>query len=199
MSEIASVMRHRREFARAIANRKFEVSEAGILFPQQHCFVGGVFDTEHRRGGDLIGRDVSPNIIPTEGLNHLLDVLAHGASQIDPWYVALFKGNVTPGLTLTGETFNNVCTEATEYDETTRVAYDEAAADGGIMSNADNRAVFTMNAAITVYGGALLQAAAKSDATAGNKILAASRFSTSRAVVDDDELAVKYTLTATSS
>lgn len=193
------LMRHRGEFARAIANRHFEFSPSGILFPRQKCFVGGVFDTEHRRGGDLIGHDISPNIVPTEGLNHLLDVLAAGAAQINPWYVGLFKGNVTPGENLTGATFDSVCTEATEYDETTRQAYVEAAADGGIMSNADNRAVFTINGSITVYGGALLSVAAKQDATVGSKCLAASKFSTSRAVVAADELAVKYTLTATSS
>lgn len=193
------LMRHRGEFARAIRNRKFEASPAGILFPQMGCFVGGVFDTEHRRGGDLLVRDVSPNIIPTEGLNHLLDVLVHGAAQIDPWYVALFKGNVTPGATLTGATFASVCTEATEYDETTRQAYVEGAAAAGVSHNGDSRAVFTMNGAITVYGGALLSAQAKGDATAGSICLAASKFSASRAVVAGDELATKYTLTATSS
>jgi hypothetical protein len=193
------LMRHRGEFARAIRNRKFEISPAGILFPQQGVLAAGVFDTEHRRGGDLIGRDISPNIIPTEGLNHILDAIVGGASQVDPWYVALFKGNVTPGATLTGASFAGTCTEATEYDETTRVAYVDAAAADGIMSNSASRAEFTMNAGITVYGGALLSASAKSDATAGTKCLAASKFSASRAVVDDDELAVKYTLTLTSS
>lgn len=191
------LMRHRGEFARAIANRHFEFSPAGILFPRQKCFVGGVFETEHRRGGDLMGRDVSPNVVPTQGLNHLLDVIAAGAAQVNPWYIALFKGNVTPGATLTGATFDSVCTEATEYDESTRQAYVEAAAADGVMANTDNRAVFTMNGAITVYGGALLSASAKQDASAGTKCLAASKFSASRAVVAADELAVKYTLTAT--
>lgn len=193
------LMRHRGEFARAIANKKYEVSPAGILFPQMGLSVNGVFDTEHRRAGDLVGRDISPNIIPTEGLNHLLDVLAHGAAQVDPWYVALFEGNVTPGATLTGATFNSVCTECTAYDETTRVAFVEGAPSAGVLDNSANRAVFTMNGVKTVYGGALLQAQAKLDATAGQLCLAASKFSASRAVVAGDELAVKYTLTATSS
>lgn len=199
MNEIASVMRHRGEFARAIRNHNYEISPAGILFPAQGMFCGGVFDTEHRRGGDLLSRDFSPNVIPTEGLNHWLDVLAHAVTQISPWYIALFEGNVTPGATLTGETFDSVCTECTAYDEATRVAWNEAAAVAGVMDNAANRAVFTMNGTKTVYGGGLLSVSAKEDATPGTICAAASKFTASRAVVDDDELAVKYTLTATSS
>lgn len=197
MNEIASVMRHRREFARAIANRQFEITPAGIHFPAQHCFVGGAFDTEHSRDGELLGRDLSPNIIPTEGLNHLLDVLVHGSTQISPWYIALFEGNVTPAANLTGATFASTCTETTAYNETARVPYNEGAAAAGATDNGANRAVFTMNATKTIYGGAMLSTSPKSDAT--GLILAASKFSASRAVIAADELAVKYTLTATSS
>lgn len=193
------LMRHRGEFARRIANKDFELTPAGILFPKMGVLAAGVFDVEHRREGDFLGREIGPNVIPTEGLNHILDAIAHGATQVSPWYVALFKGNVTPGATLTGPTFNTVCTESDAYDETTRVAFDEAAASGGVMSNAANRAVFTMNASETIYGGALLSSSAKKDATAGVICLAAARFSASRPVVAADELAVKYTLTLTSS
>ena len=191
------LMNHRGEFARAIRNRKFDVSDAGILFPQQQVFVGGAFDVEHRRGGDVIGRDLSANLLPTEGLNHLLDVVLHGTAQVTTWYVALFEGNYTPVAGLTAATFTASATECTAYDESTRVAYDEGAASGGVIDNASSRATFTMNASKTVYGGALLSASAKS-ATSG-VLLAAARFSSSRSVVDDDELAIKYTITATSS
>lgn len=191
------LMRHRGEFARAIRNRKYDVSPAGVLFPEQKCFVGGVFDTIHRRGGDVLDRDISANILPTEGLNHLLDVLLHGATQVTPWYVAIFEGNYTPVAGLTAATFTASATESTAYDETTRVAYDEAAAADGVTDNSASRAVFTMNATKTIYGGALLSSSAKS-ATTGT-LLAAAKFSASRAVVDDDELAIKYSITATSS
>lgn len=197
MNEIASVMRHRREFARAMANNRFEVTPEGILFPQAGIWLGGVFDTEHRRGGDLVDRDLSPNLLPTEGLNHIWDTVLHNGTAVHPWYVALFEGNYTPVAGVTGATFADAATECTAYDETTRVAYDEGASSGGVIDNASNRAVFTMNASKTIYGGALLSGSAKGDTT--GKLLAVARFSSSRAVVDDDELAVKYTLTATSS
>lgn len=197
MNEIASVMRHRREFARAMANNQFEIGPTGILLPRQGVWLGGVFDTEHRRGGDLVDRDLSPNLLPTEGLNHIWDTVLHNGTPVHPWYVALFEGNYTPVAGVTGATFASAATECTAYDETTRVAYDEGASSGGVIDNASNRAVFTMNASKTVYGGALLSGSAKGDTT--GKLLAIARFSSSRAVVDDDELAVKYTLTASSS
>ena len=193
------LQRHCAEFARAIRNRRFEITDSGLMFPDQKASIAGVFDTEHRRGRRLLSRDVSPNILPTQGLNHVLDVVTKGSASVSPWYVALFSGNVTPGATLTGQTFAAVCTEFTGYDESTRVAYAEGTSTGGVIDNAASRAIFTCNASATVYGGALLSASAKSAAGASDVCLAAARFSTSRAVVSGDELAVKYTLTLTSS
>lgn len=197
MNDINAVMRHRGEFLRAMANNRFEITDNGILFPQAGVWLGGVFDTEHRRGGDLVDRDLSPNLLPTEGLNHIWDTVLHNGTPVHPWYVALFEGNYTPVAGVIGATFTAAATESTAYAETTRVAYDEGASSGGVIDNASNRAVFTMNASKTIYGGALLSGSAKGDTT--GKLLAIARFSAARAVVAADELAVKYTLTATSA
>jgi len=188
----------------------------------------GVFDAEHRRyeptraratlrrmsrvplvgphvkrlrlkrgGGDLLARVIGSNIIPLEGLTHMLSVVVAGGGQVNPWYVALFEGNVTPGSGYTAATFPATATECTAYDEATRQVYNESPPSAGAVDNAANRAVFTMNATKTVYGGALLSVSTKSS-TSG-VLLAAARFSSSRAVIDDDELAVRYTLTLTST
>jgi hypothetical protein len=189
----ADILRHRREFARAVANKKYEATPQGILFPQQKCFVMGYFDTW------LNGRDhqSDPNIIPTAGLTHILDVLVAGGTQISPWYVALFSANVNPASSLTAANFTATQTEFTGYDESTRVAYVEGTAAAGAIDNDASRAEFTINATATIYGGALLSASAKS-ATTG-QILACAKFSAGRAVVDNDTLEVKYSLSATSS
>lgn len=200
MNSKSPLARHRGEFARAIRNNRFEKSPTGILFPSAGVVVGGVFGVEHRRGGEIIGHQSSePNVIPTQGLNHTLDVILGRTSAVSPWYIALFTGNVTPGASLTGANFVATCTEWTGYSEPTRVVYDEAAASGGVTDNAANRAIFTSTGSATIYGGALLSASAKSAAGAGDVCLAAARFSSSRAVINGDELAVKYTLTLTSA
>lgn len=193
------LMRHRGEILRALANHKYEVTDEGgiLLRAGINATPMGVFDVEHRRKGDLLARVAGSNIIPTEGRNHILDVIFHGATQVNPWYIAPFEGNYTPVAGLTAATFTASATECTAYDESTRVAFNEGAAASGVIDNASNRAVFTMNATKTIYGGALLSVSTKSS-TSGT-LVAAARFSTSRSVVDDDELSVRYQLTLTSS
>jgi hypothetical protein len=193
MKTDADILAHRREFARAVANHQYEVSPQGLFFPAQKLFIGGAMETT------LNGRDpdVSPNIIPTEGLNHLLSILVAGGTQVNPWYVALFSGNVTPGASYTAANFTSNATEFTGYSETTRVAYVDGTIAAGAVDNDASRAEFTMTTSATIYGGALLSASAKSS-TSGT-LLAAARFSASRAVVSGDTLQVKYTLSATSS
>lgn len=193
------ILKHRGEVLRALANHKYELTDDGGILLQAgiNACPMGVFDVEHRRKGDLIARVAGSNIIPTEGLNHILNTILHGGTQVTTWYVALFEGNVTPGASLTAATYTATTTECTAYDEAARVEYVEGAASGGVIDNASNRAIFTMNATKTVYGGALLSASAKSS-TSGT-LLAAARFSTSRNVVDNDELSVRYSLTLTSS
>lgn len=193
------LIKHRGEILRALANRKFEVtSDGGILIGAGiNAIPMGVFDVEHRRAGDLLARVAGSNVIPTEGLNHFLATVVASGSQVLSWYVALFEGNVTPGASLTAATFTATTTECTAYAEATRVAYQEGTPAVGVVDNASNRSLFTMNATKTIYGGALLSASAKS-ATTGS-LLAAGRFSSSRAVVAADELSTKYTLTLTSA
>lgn len=186
----------RGEMLRALAGFGFTPSQSeGVLDGSMP--VMGVFELEHRRNGKLIGRDISSNIVTTEGLNHILSVVLGAGSAVSPWYVALFEGNYTPVAGLTAATFTASATECTAYDEAARVAYVEGTPSGGVIDNSASRAVFTMNATKTIYGGALLSVSTKSS-TSGT-LLAAARFSSSRAVVVADELSVRYSLTLTSS
>ena len=186
----------RGEMLRALAGFGFTPSQSeGVLDGSMP--VMGVFELEHRRNGKLIGRDIASNIVTTEGLNHILSTVVAGGSAVSPWYIALFEGNYTPVAGLTAATFTASATECTAYDEAARVAYVEGTPSGGVIDNSASRAVFTMNATKTIYGGALLSVSTKSS-TSGT-LLAAARFSSSRAVVDDDELSVRYSLTLTSS
>ncbi len=196
---MTDLMKHRGEVLRALANHKYEVMDDGgiVLRAGINAIPMGVFDVDHRRAGGLLARTAGSNVIPTEGLNHILSVTLAGGSQVLTWYMGLFEGNVTPASSLTAATFTSTTTECTAYDETTRVAYQEGTAAGGVIDNASNRAIFTMNATKTVYGGALLSASAKSSTT--GSLLAAARFATPRNVVDDDELSCRYTLTLTSA
>lgn len=191
------VMKHRGEILRALASHKYETMDNGGVYIPSMGAVGGVYDVQHRRNGELLSHDISSNIIVAEGLTHLLGVAVAGVTQVNPWYVALFEGNVTPAGSLTAATFTATTTECTAYDEAARVAYVEGTVAAGAVDNAASRAVFTMNATKTIYGGALLSVSTKSS-TSG-VLLSAARFPSARAVVDDDELSVKFSLALTSA
>lgn len=194
-----NLMKHRGEILRALASQQFEPHGPGgvLIRGGVDAVPMGVYDIQHRRNGKLVGRTMASNIIPTEGLNHILSTEVAGGAQVSPWYMALFEGNVTPLSTWTGANFAANATECTAYDEATRVAYVEGAVAAGSVDNGDNRAVFTMNAGKTVYGGALLESNTKGDTTGA--LLSAAKFAVARAVVAADELAVKFTLTLSST
>jgi hypothetical protein len=156
-----------------------------------------VFTYEHRRGGDILSIDQHRNIITNQGLNHALDVLLHGTTPVSPWYVGVFEGNYTPVAGDTAATFPANATESTAYDEATRVEYNEAAASSQSTTNSANKATFTFNATKTIYGAFLSSVSTKS-ATTGT-LLAANKASVAKAVVDDDQLLITYTLSMTSA
>jgi len=174
----------------------FEQTASGVLVPDNRLVVGGVFDCEHVRDGEVIDRWSQPNLVVNEGLNSLLGIMFHGDTQITTWYLGLFEGNYTPVAGLTAATVTANSTECTAYDEATRQAYDEAAAASQSITNSASRATFTFNATKTIYGAFLVSASAKS-ATTGT-LFSAARFSSSKAVVDDDQLLLTYTFTASS-
>ena len=169
-------------------------------------FHGHVW-TDHYRNGELIHTcDQGSNIFTTEGMNYFLDVMfgttSKAASAI--FYVGIFKNNVTPAA---GDTCSAKCGAAGSYGECQDADYDDpatnkpsytiAAAGSGICTNSASKATFVIADTITVYGAFLSTGQAKTD-TAG-KLMCAKKFTSSRAVIADDELAVTYQITCTSS
>ncbi len=147
---------------------------------------------------NVIPPDVSHNVCTDEGLNALLDIMFHGSSQITSWYVLIFESDTTPAAGTTYAT--PVFTESTAYDEANRPAYDEAAASSKSITNSASKATFTMNDTKTIYGGALVGGGSapstKGDVAGGGTLYCASKFGSSKSVVDDDVLKVTVSITA---
>jgi len=176
----------------------YHESAGGVLMPEQQGIIGvrGVWGGQHFRDGKLIDEWEDKNLVVNEGLNAILDIMFHATAQITTWYIGLFEGNYTPVATVTAATITSAATECTAYDESTRQAYVEAAASSQSITNAASRATFTINATKTVYGAFLVSASAKS-ATTGT-LISAARFSSAKAVEDDDQLLITYTFGASS-
>lgn len=159
--------------------------------------AGFEYYIDHLRNGEVIATDKVHNLIPTEGLNHLLDVTLKGATQQSAWYVALFEGNYTPTATITAATVVAAATECTAYSEATREVWTGGAVANGAVSNVDSRAEFTMTATKAVYGAFLISSAAKSSGS--GVLLSIARFPTVKNVESGDVLQVRVEYTSVSA
>jgi hypothetical protein len=175
---------------------QYEPSAGGIMMPVNALLLGGVFQGQIVRDGKVIDEFETGNIVVNEGLNHALDVLLHGATQVGTWYIGLFEANYTPVATVTAATITAAATETTAYDETTRVAYNEAAASSQSTTNSANKATFTFNAAKTIYGAFLVSNSTKSGTT--GTLLSAAKFPSAKTVDIADQLLLTYTFAASS-
>lgn len=96
------------------------------------------------------------NLVPIEGMNHILNVVVKLGSQTPNWYVALFEGDYTPTNAITGASFAATATECVAYSETTRQLWSSSAVSGGATDNIALPAAFTFASNKTIYGAALI-------------------------------------------
>ena len=155
------------------------------------------YEFEIVRDGVVIDRFTEKNLIPTEGLNHMLDVVCHGGSQVPTWYVGIYEGDYTPAATNTAANFPSLSTESTAYAESVRQTWVEGAPAAGVVDNSANKAIFTMNANKTIYG-CFLSSVATKGATTG-VLLSAVRFSTPKVLISTDLLRVTAPVSLTAS
>lgn len=161
--------------------------------------VGGVFSYEHVRDGEVVDTWQEPNIIVDEGLNYILSTAFAGGTANTVWYVGLFKNAYTPIASNVAATFGGagVAGEATtEYSETVRQTWTQAGVSAKVIGNSAAPAVFTFTTPVTI-NGAFLQSTSGKGATTG-VLSAASKFSSSRAMLATDKLNITYTLTISS-
>ncbi|HDO36691.1 MAG TPA: hypothetical protein ENH07_10425 [Nitrospirae bacterium] len=171
--------------------------ESSLIYRPQFL-VESIWDVEHWRKGQLLDVTLDHNICTDEGLNALLDIMFHGATQITTWYVGIFESDTTP---VAGTTYAvPVYTESTAYTEAARVEYAEAVASGKIITNSANKATFTMNATKTIYGAALVGGGSaptdNTDVAGGGTMYCASKFVASKSVESGDVLKVTVSITS---
>lgn len=169
-----------------------KMSEGKSIIP-----IGTWWNFEHYRNGNLIDQWEQKNVNTTEGINSLLNIYFHGATQITTWYMALFEDDYTPLITDTYAVPGY--TECTAYDEATRPEYVEAEATARVTTNVVSKATFTISATKTIYGASLVgggsAATTKGDTAGGGVLFCASKFGTSKSVVDNDVLMAYCTIT----
>lgn len=155
----------------------------------------GSFEVENLTRG---GKSVAHNLVTTQGLNHILDVVLGSTSAISTWYLAPFAGNATPAAGWTAANFDSNSTEFTNYTEAVRQTFSPGSASGGVIGNLSSRAEITIGTPgqDTIYGVGLLSASGK-EATTGVLLSAARLASARTGLLEDDVIAIGYTLTLT--
>ena len=161
-------------------------------------FSGWLYNIEHiSRSGRVLSVERVHNLCPIEGRNYLLSIGAAGGSQIATWFCGIFEGDYTPIDGSVMSTFSGLATESTAYAEATRPEWVEAAPAAGVITNAASKAVFTINATKTFYGGFLSSSAVKGGT--GGILLSAARFSTAKAMASGEILRITGSMTSVSS
>lgn len=163
----------------------------------------GVFTLQHFRDGIKIGDDVvSDNEVVTQGLDMIADVCFNGETAPSTlWYLALYGNNVPVASTWTAANVaansGELNTEISEANRPTWTKNTSVPNTGASSSNSENPAAFTMAQDDTIYGAFIVSTNSKAG-TAGT-LLAATKFTTSRAVLSSDEIRLTYEIQLTSS
>lgn len=184
------------ELMRAVRNRKYETTDAGMYFPVINMEIGGYFDVQVNDGPV----EVFPNLVVDQWRVRALEILFLQATPETNFYLAPYSANVTPLATWTAANFTSNSTEFTNYTEAGRQIWTVATVDAFSVSNTASKAVFTVAAGAgnTIWGVGLLTQAAKSS-TLGH-LVAANRSPTSRTnLVEDDEVTIGYTINLNAS
>ena len=176
---------------------------------ESNIILQGIAQCDIFRKGELIsgGYPELPNTFTTQGMAYLLNVIFFTSSKAASliWYVGLYKNNVTPAVGNTAAVHLGAagtygeCQDA-DYDDpaTSKPSYTTATtALATITNSVAGKAEYVFKQTITVHGAFLSTVAAKT-ATTGT-LMCAKKFSSSRDVVDDDEAAITYTISLTTS
>lgn len=151
---------------------------------------GFIYTVEHRRNGRVLWEEVCHNLIPDQGVAHVLGVVLLGQAQITAWRLGLFEGNYTPNVGDTMASFPGSAVECVSYTQATRPLWVPGAIASNQLDNSASVAHFNMNNTTpkTVYGHFLSSSDVKSG-VAGT-LLSIVRYTTPRVVESGDDFTV---------
>lgn len=132
------------------------------------------------KDGNVTDREVIHNLMPLEGIHHVLGTVLKSGTQVTLWYIGLFQAAYTPTTNDVMSTFPALATEATDYTSSTRIAFEPGTISAGSVDNVGNEAEFAFTTTRTIYGGFIGSSSAKGS-TSG-VLLSAVRFGSPKSV-----------------
>lgn len=186
-----------KSLAQAIENNQYEVTEDGLYFPEQNIKATGEY-FDRVNGGDWV---CNKNLIPTEGLAHILNVALGAAPKPASYHLALFSGSAAPAPNWTAASFAAVANEIVSmtegYSGATRPAWTTVNTATGSIDNMVNVATVTIATAsqLNVTGAAVLTSSAKGGTTGA--LISASKYAAPRIFQNGDTYDIGYRISLT--
>jgi len=154
----------------------------------------GIWKVEcYDKDGKLKWTDEYHNIVTNAGLNHILSAVIAGGTQITSWFVGLLSATPTVAAADTMSSHSG-WTEVVDYTQSTRPAFTAGSVASQSVDNSVSKAVFTINATVTV-GGAFLVSNSTKSGTTGTLYSCGAFSNGNRALISGDTLNVQATFT----
>lgn len=142
----------------------------------EHSKAGFTYTVETIKDGEVVDVETVHNLMPTQGLDYMIEAALRQGTQFPGFYVGLYEGayNPVPGDTMAA--FPAAATECTAYASATRPALVLPAASGGVTESSANKAEFTGNTNGKQAMGGFVSSAPTKGGTTG-VLVSAVRFS----------------------
>lgn len=180
-------------------NELFDETEEGIFFPKHGFMLSGEY-MDRVNGGEAT---FTKNLIPKEGLVHVLNVAIGSKAKPAGSYLALFSGAAAPADNWTAANFaataNEIVSLTEGYTNATRPEFIPSSADADkFIDNFNNvaRVTIATTSQLNVTGVALLTNNQRGGTT--GVLLSATRYPATRVFQNGDVFDIGYRITAAS-
>ena len=191
-------MNLRQELAADIAAERFDATANGIYFPRQGVVANGEYFGRVNGGAWAKEGD---NLIPTEGLAHILNVALGTTAKPAGLYLALFSGATAPAANWGAASFAAVASEIVSqtegYKAATRPVWTPVNTNTGSIDNLASVASLTIATAsqLNVTGAALLTNSTRGGTTGA--LVSASLYAAPRVFQNGDIYELGYRINLT--
>lgn len=173
-----------------------KITAAKFGLAQDFAFKNNYLIECHAPDGTLKWSEEIPNIVVNVGLNDVLDKYLKGSTYTAAFFVGLTDGTPTFAAADTMASHAG-WVEVTDYDEANRQTLTLGTVASQSVDNSASKAVFTINATVTV-GGAFVTTNSTKGGTTGI-LFGGAAFAADRSAVDNDTITITITISAASA
>ena len=187
----------RKELALALDREQYDLTDEGVYFPRQGVLAAGEY-FDRINGGEW---QRTKNLIPTEGLAHILNVAMGSTAKPAGYFLALFSGAAAPAANWTAASFAAAASEIVSltegYTSATRPAWTPTNTATGSIDNMASVASVTIatSSQLNVTGAAMLTNSTRGGTT--GVLVSATKYAAARVFQSGDTYEVGYRLSLT--